>query len=91
MYIFLIFLLFVIQDIEPGSEGKKIEDFGALQEYNKHKCSGNFHMINKSLNIFLGYNIAANFLNKENYIITGSEDNQVIEKTYYFIKIAKNI
>jgi hypothetical protein len=48
-------------------------------------------MINKSLNIFLGYNIAANFLNKENYIITGSEDNQVIEKTYYFIKIAKNI
>lgn len=32
----------------------------------------NFRITNYS-----GYNIAANFLSKENYIITGSEDNQV--------------
>lgn len=32
------------------------------------------------LHNYLGYNIAANFLSKENYIITGSEDNQVKHK-----------
>jgi WD40 repeat protein len=50
--------------IDPSYKpSKPFEISTPLREFNKHKCAG--------------YNIAANFLNYENYLITGSEDNHV--------------
>lgn len=57
--------------IDPSYKGNNSADVVStpLREFNKHKC--------------VGYNIAVNFLNYENYLITGSEDNQVYLKFIY--------